>query len=947
MAQYFWQTQWMSIAEPQNYLDVIRANKASKLKPKKKEDVKPTSSSMWTSTQQPSNYLQVLEQRKQELKNKLDTTTKKEPTPILNFWLPVSQASVTNVNQYNPVTKKTENILSKSTTEKSSGLFPTANAWFEIDTKLSQQAISDINAWMPIEEFDKYYPELAESKQLFIQYVNDIKAWMPQDQASKYYPELFWETKKQPLVQDQYKNEWVIEQGLKSIPRWLMDTAQQIITWAEKAWRWTQNVLSKTVWDYWLYPVLNAIWYAIKWDNYTPISSQDMLLKENVTWNVIWAWKEALLWEKGFWETYKQLNQADVEKYWNQWLLSDITDIWAWASWSAFNLFKAPVATWLNIASEAPWTQYITQLFWTWIDKTSEAIANETWMDKNAVQNTIETFMNTLWFKAWKWTWQFASDIRQAYTQAPTKLQWLTQAGKVIWTDVWKWVYDVAKMPYDIAKTTIKAPYTLGKIWVEQWKNLYNKAKTGFWKENVTWVTEKWTTFEIEQTPWIKTNISDKIFNKDNDILAQQAIMPKATKEKTLEARKKSWQTALEWIKQLYEDNANGIIKSDIRNMIWGVEWVEQWLSYYWTKIWELTKNKVKVEAKDLVDKLETSLNKPFSWINASMKWTIQNIINEFRRVKNKASIEDLQNALSNIKSEIFDNKENISKLYKTNTWKALNEFLKTLEDRFNTTIENTTWNLPELLEAKKAYSKYKKIQKDFTDSLMVDLRNQWKWITWTAWKVAWIYELLQNPTVSWIFKAIALKQAGETMQYYKTRSWNYETLIRNLDREAIQRNLKSNTTKNDLNNSINSNTSDNAESLKPNQTTNVSNKPIKKSLLKKSDELKIWHWFTWIQDSKKVKIRKIDEIVSNERPQNIITDEKLRTKLLKWEYDPIIIMKWEKKYWIIDWNHRFDTLKELWVKDIKTIEVTEDEVADVLRQISKWQYNEFKNKAK
>ena len=75
----------------------------------------------------------------------------------------------------------------------------------------------------------------------------------------------------------------------------------------------------------------------------------------------------------------------------------------------------------------------------------------------------------------------------------------------------------------------------------------------------------------------------------------------------------------------------------------------------------------------------------------------------------------------------------------------------------------------------------------------MVELRNQWKWVTGTAWKVAWLYEILSNPSISWILKAVALKQAWETMQYYKTRWWNWETLIRNLDREAKKRNSNSN----------------------------------------------------------------------------------------------------------------------------------------------------------
>ena len=55
-----------------------------------------------------------------------------KPQNIMNFWPWVSQKWVTNVNEYNPVTKRTENIFTPkpTTTQKSSwfSLIPTANA---------------------------------------------------------------------------------------------------------------------------------------------------------------------------------------------------------------------------------------------------------------------------------------------------------------------------------------------------------------------------------------------------------------------------------------------------------------------------------------------------------------------------------------------------------------------------------------------------------------------------------------------------------------------------------------------------------------------------------------------------------------------------------------------------------------------------------------------------
>jgi len=40
----------------------------------------------------------------------------------------------------------------------------------------------------------------------------------------------------QPIFQDQYKNEWVVEQTWKSVPRAILDTMQGIAWWAEQTW---------------------------------------------------------------------------------------------------------------------------------------------------------------------------------------------------------------------------------------------------------------------------------------------------------------------------------------------------------------------------------------------------------------------------------------------------------------------------------------------------------------------------------------------------------------------------------------------------------------------------------------------------------------------------------------------------------------------------------------
>jgi hypothetical protein len=494
---------------------------------------------------------------------------------------------------------------------------------------------------------------------------------------------------------------------------------------------------------------------------------------------------------------------------------------------------------------------------------------------------------------------------------------------------------------YDPIKMGVTAPFILWKAgakvigkWISKWLEK-SGVRSPLSSNNVTARTEAGTEFTVDQTPTLGKNITDKLFNKDNEILAQQSVFPKATKEKTPQARLDSAKIALQWVKQLYEDKANWVVKSDINNMGGGVEGIQEWLDYHGSQIGKLTKNDSIVDTADLTPKLDEVIAKPFASLNPDMHSLVTKVADAFNQSGNKVNIETLQWALSNIKSEIFGNWANIAKLYKTESGKALNDFLKNLEERFQKTIEETSGNSAELAKSKKAYSNYKKIEKDLTDSYMVELRNQWKWLTGTAWKVAGLYEVLSNPSISGILKAVALKQAGETMQYYKSRGGNWETLIRNLDRESVQR-ATTNPTKNDWTNKPMSSNMDNSKLwvkpiVKPNTIKNESKliKPntgntipegytkntfweiIKKPSNKKGGFIKIW------SESKKIStpsdIRKVlekewiktykkDSSVSWSAIRNIseswdIKISKAMEKNRKWE---IVTDKYNDRKWVI-----------------------------------------------
>lgn len=96
------------------------------------------------------------------------------------------QTSVASMAGRNNISKKSASIPKQDTS-----MIPVVNAGESLNTDLAQSAISDIHAGMPIEEFDKIYPELAQNKGIFQQYALDVQAGMPQEEGAKMYPELF------------------------------------------------------------------------------------------------------------------------------------------------------------------------------------------------------------------------------------------------------------------------------------------------------------------------------------------------------------------------------------------------------------------------------------------------------------------------------------------------------------------------------------------------------------------------------------------------------------------------------------------------------------------------------------------------------------------------------------------------------------------------------------
>ena len=292
------------------------------------------------------------------------------------------------------------------------------------------------------------------------------------------------------------------------------------------------------------------------------------------------------------------------------------------------------------------------------------------------------------------------------------------------------------------------------------------------------------------QKPWIVTNVQDKVFWPSSELeLAGKAVSPRSVKSKWPNQKLEWNANALSGLQQLHDDSIAWKIDADIGTMQWWAEWIEQALDIHGKRIGELTKGDAKVKVSDIVWWLEKQMENPLSWLSWPVKSIANSIIDVF---KNKAykdwmTISDIQQAMSDIKSQIFSDNKLVQALKKETAGRWVSEFINTLSDRFNKAIDDTSGNSIELAREKKAYSRLKGIQDDLMQSLLVNNRNSKTGATGKAGTIVALYELSKG----WLWaipKVMALKYITGTMGEYWTRSGAYEKLIRTLDRKALQR---------------------------------------------------------------------------------------------------------------------------------------------------------------
>ncbi len=304
------------------------------------------------------------------------------------------------------------------------------------------------------------------------------------------------------------------------------------------------------------------------------------------------------------------------------------------------------------------------------------------------------------------------------------------------------------------------------------------------------WTTKTGESFIMETKPGVINNLRDRFFAKPQEDLAFRAVTPRENKALSVAQKTEAGARSLESLEQIYSDARTGKTSADVSTMQGALEGLQQSKEYWGSKIGELTQGKEIVPVADIAESLKQSLTDPKTKLNPNLRWLANTVIEVLwdEKYTNGISINELQSVISDIKGQIFSDHKNVVALAKETAGKALSSFLDELGNRFNSAVENATWDVKGLQEAKKAYSKVIRIEKDLANSYLVQERSVKGGLSNLAGTTIAIAELLKDPTPGGIIRSVAIKTLLNEIGKAKSRGGSYEALIRAMDREALLR---------------------------------------------------------------------------------------------------------------------------------------------------------------
>lgn len=602
---------------------------------------------------------------------------------------------------------------------------------------------------------------------------------------------------------------------------------EMLKNWEDEAF--IEDVIINKMWYTWPKPQEEQPWFLSKvWQWFTDISRNIYEWVENVWADVINVWLSAF-WKEPIkpmreqliptWEEYKWwLLKRSVDTIWKRWTESweILTESWEWNQTQAEWVFQwvAKVGRWiLDIA----WDTFMSWLSTLTPDKQKEQITN-----------LITNIAQTEW---WQQAIETAKTLSNKYKEFKTNNPRAWRNVDAIWTFI-EWALEIAWvwLTWKWITKWVEKTIDLWSTWIEKkwWKQIL-KTPTLIkkWAETTTDVIDTWVekvaTKILGSSDWTKelfkaTSPSYNTLSKNKDIT------------KIVNNAKKADETIVKyWFKPT---NTTERVKAynDTMKKVWAdIEKTRGWVS-------------TKFDAWDIAKTIDDEIQKLSVWwvINPAIQKDItalQKQADYFRKIW-KIDIPTLwnQRTLINAITDWWQTTEfwnTFSNVMKKVWWK-----IREIEDDIITKAWKwTTW------DKLKEYWALRSIYDDIVKQDIKALRAKWMAIDESFWRIAWISEALwwiaqlftqpkqALPTIlSWWSKLLLWKTAWKLKDAdFLIKTW-YEKLSK-----TLKSNLKKNV--NNVDNNISTaikysekptkiSWQKQVKLLKPNQPTNVSNKP-------------------------------------------------------------------------------------------------------------------------
>ncbi len=483
--------------------------------------------------------------------------------------------------------------------------------------------------------------------------------------------------------------------------------------------------------------------------------------------NAAWVGADLIWWAvsqvpKALWETASFLSKAGQYNPFN--LVG--TAIWAAFNpnetyWSLRDKQKAEAENFATLWKK--WKELV-QSTWLYDTNTTSAKVGET------VTDIASAFVwpNKVWIIGKLWKFAKPTKIAMEWWLAGAKYDVATK-WEITPEGVWYWA---------LWNLWMAGAFRWGQkiAWAFTPKTAEEKILESVWWKTVKWIVQ-WKTVKIQEPKeWIITKVSTPFRTKDSKILTWRALTPSY-----------AWKTPKQMLKWIWEMTDN--VKS----------------FYEQVRTWKMKGNVNTLEdsANSVIsnlDEIGANIGNSVKWAKWSISismWTRSEMSKALRnKIEKRAwAYSSLQNFYKDTSkwlnlNDAFKAKRvyqtEIGKLIRsgdagTDSYQSLVKWVQELSDNIDSIVEKSIWT-KQFIEWKKQYKLLKSIAADISKSAVVEWRRSPQTFVEQLWMLESIVEWVTNPLST--AKSVLAKEIGEL----NTRGWAWKELIKNYDKEAIQK---------------------------------------------------------------------------------------------------------------------------------------------------------------